>query len=1128
MLGKFSMYKSNGCRLKHILVLIMIYNLMQPCAMAQSEGEKGWIWSVKTGDIKQLNNTSYIPNFYMPNDTVNISWNINAPSDTDIKNVQLNIYPTGEGISGFIPKDYKPIHGLDYKNSIYERFDYIPLDSVKVSPGKTYNVELRANATKRLKDVTESKDVNETHIIEIKIKTPGDLVLRKFVPKWKDASLSSWNLKIRGPNDFPPQNQISYRSATDKTGVVRFAGLRPGNYTITEESKDGWKEIDSIDVVVQTGANFKILNNTPNILKITKVDSKGQPLSNWAFKLVGQNGQGTFTAPPTDSSGVTTFKGFSSGAYDIQEDPVKSGWRRISVDASLPIRFGSGENKSIVITNAEEGSISITKRDTEGNPLGGWSFSITGPDNRNVITNSDGVAFAGGLLPGDYTIRESMQQGWQPVTDPVQAVTLNPGAAIKLAFVNNPELPLTIVKFQDKNGNGQLDRDANGAALESGLSGWTFKVEGPNGFNTTVGPTNSEGIAIVRDLTPGEYRITEDISQSTKPGWICKTANPQVVKVSRNKVNRVEFGNKVNRLTLVSFNDLSMNGKREQNETGLPGWTFVIRGPNEMSNPPAITTSPAGADGSVVVEGLKPGTYSVTENPAAGWINTSLATASVQIPAGEERQLAFGNIKPSRIEIFKFNDSNRNGSLDAGEAGMPGWSFRVTGPGNFAVTTSPTDSSGVTAISGLLPGIYIITEPQVDRWINTTPLAKSVTVGFGDSQRVSFSNFYCPRCFRINDQPKAAISIDQDLRVTKRVSNISAENINKNGYPVSYIIEICPSRGIDKISAVPTDIVIAVDNTISLSNIGEMTISGVRTLVNGTSKYDTEKVTRIGLVSWSDKGYGKIQAPLTNDYDSVALAANKIVFPEGNHTDYQEAINTALRAFEGKESDASRVKKIVFITDANDSGYIAPSSMPGPDYSIYAIIVGNNQGKSSYATLAKLTRDHQGDIRSIDNVSEMQQVLIQMATAGPKIKDVRLVETLPNYLVLDNSSALDDSGRIKINGDNKEWTTTTISWDIGDLSGCWNTSFEAIFCWKLPADVNQPKLASYVNYTDYQGSRKSIPLPEYEINIVSSVAIPQSTLASTEAGAKKQPGFGSLFAGLGLIGAVYLYRRLSS
>lgn len=89
---------------------------------------------------------------------------------------------------------------------------------------------------------------------------------------------------------------------------------------------------------------------------------------------------------------------------------------------------------------------------------------------------------------------------------------------------------------------------------------------------------------------------------------------------------------------------------------------------------------------------------------------------------------------------------------------------------------------------------------------------------------------------------------------------------------------------------------------------------------------------------------------------------------------------------------------------------------------------------------------------------------------------------------------------------------------MGDLSGCWNTTFQAFFCWKLPADVNQPKLKSYVNYTDDEGAEKTILLPEYEIDIVPfSGQEPHRAPVKTEA--QKLPGFEVWLAAMGLSAA---------
>jgi hypothetical protein len=1103
----------------YFLVILLISGIMISSTMAQ-ESKTAWTWSVKTGDIEELKNKSYIPAFYMPNDTVNISWEI-VPSNEvkEILGEELYVYPKGTDKTKYspyvIPKD-NHTKGRKYVK-IEDKTSRLNLDNNPI-----YYVEINASAK------TESKPINETHILEIRVEKPGSLQIQKKVPGWPNANLSGWKFTIEGPidNNIPYDVRRSITRYTDEKGIVTITDLRPGNYTITEDQRSGWgsvlpkpKKVDP-GSLAPLGPNEPLpFANIPNTLTFKKVDSEGNPLSGWTIVATGLDGQGTFSSPPTDSNGKTILIGLPSGVYNIDEKSQR-GWKHINTSPN-PATLQPGENINIEIKNGKTGTIKIIKKDSEGQLLPGWRFSISGPDpdliSPTVPTDSNGVIIIDNLLPGNYTITEIIPGGnWKTI--PGKTVELPPGGEVAAQFVNVPYVPLTIIKYDDRNGNGKLDRDASGSPIESGLSGWYFTVEGPEGLKN-AGPTNANGIAVANDLTPGNYVVKEQISADSKPGWICTVKNPQPVQISSRLPNAVEFGNKVNRIIIRKFNDTNINGKREKDEGGLEGWTFTVEGPNGMIAPPL----PTNANGITVLEGLLPGTYNISEDLKGSWINTTPISRSITINAGEEKEENFGNINSSMVEIFKFNDTNRNGKLDPGENGSSGWVFTITGK-----ATLPTNAEGLTVVEGLSAGEYLITENLKEGWLNTTPLTQSVRLGFGGRRQITFGNYYCLPCHRIRE-PKTPVKSDPDLIVIKDVSNISAEKMDPdNGYPVNYHIQICPSRGLPNMSAIPTDIVIAVDISPSISNLNESTISAVKRLVEGIRENDKQNVTRVGLVSWSDRENSTIVMPLTNNYNSVISRASEIKFAQGIETNYQEAVDTTLEAFQKANHMAGKAKKIVIITDASDNQTREPTSTFGPDYFVYAIVVGNSKDTKAYAMLDSMAREHRGYVKSIQNLSELEGVLVEMATAGSRISNVHLVETLPNYLILVNETAKDDKGIIRLNGDSKDWKTTTISWDIGELTNCWNTTFKAIFCWKLPADVNQPKLTSYINYTDENGNSRTIHMPEYQIHIVPTDSQKaQNEPAKTEG--NNQPGskalLAVLLAAIGLSAAVYFIRR---
>lgn len=95
------------------------------------------------------------------------------------------------------------------------------------------------------------------------------------------------------------------------------------------------------------------------------------------------------------------------------------------------------------------------------------------------------------------------------------------------------EARLRIVKYNDANGNRTQDPS------ESNLSGWQFRVTGPNNFSQVV-TTDSTGQYMINGLAAGNYVITEVLQD----GWINTTGITLERNVSIGETESAIFGNR--------------------------------------------------------------------------------------------------------------------------------------------------------------------------------------------------------------------------------------------------------------------------------------------------------------------------------------------------------------------------------------------------------------------------------------------------------------------------------------------------------------------------------------------------------------------------------------------------------
>jgi uncharacterized protein (DUF2141 family) len=159
----------------------------------------------------------------------------------------------------------------------------------------------------------------------------------------------------------------------------------------------------------------------------------------------------------------------------------------------------------------------------------------------STTTDKHGAYKFSNLPAGTYTVREVQQVGWTQTYPSTNAAndqysfTLSAGQKVTKKDFGNFKLgSISGMKFEDKNGNHKKDGN------ESGLSGWTINLTGPNGYaSTTV--TDANGNYTFSGLKAGTYKISEVM----KSGWK-QTDHPGQVKITSAKAAvKKNFGNKM-------------------------------------------------------------------------------------------------------------------------------------------------------------------------------------------------------------------------------------------------------------------------------------------------------------------------------------------------------------------------------------------------------------------------------------------------------------------------------------------------------------------------------------------------------------------------------------------------------
>jgi len=967
-----------------------------------------------------------------------------------------------------------------------------------------------------------------------------------------EVGLPGWKFAVSGPNGF------ERTFFTDENGLVTKIDGPAGDYVVRETLQPEWEsstpavqhaKVSEKNLTSISFGNMQIRGNL-TIIKYLDANRNGakepdeQGLSGWEFSIVGE---GINKKVSTGSDGTARLEKMRPGSYTVTETR-KAGWLS-KTPAQQSVTIAGRDNKVVTFGNyVNFGSFTIIAfedrningvldKDQNGLPkepgLAGWDIVIGFPDG----TNKTFQTYANGLIPniqlpsGSYRVEEILKPGWISTTKTEQRLELAPGGNRSVEFGNYR--PGIVTKFWDRNSNGKRDSG------EPGLSGWTFKISGPSG--STSKTTDADGNIVLTGLSAGKYTVEEVISSDKD--WYNTT--PIVASLDL-PGGSLSFGNdKYRTLKVFKFNDLNINGKYDGTESGLEDWEFQVSGiPGQaLTNSQGVATFKAKANKR----------YLVSESLPVNWLNSTPLEVDVQIdPAKNVTEVMFGDYyyipqpiaKKAVIAIHAFNDTNRNGKFDPGEPGLSNMEIRISNLNNPSSTyDSITTNSNGDIEYNCTAGTYWVEQILFSNWCTNGDIASRVAVQANGRETVNFGSYPCVfgNCEYRYTPPQGNFSSgveDENLLIKKSVDPYvlsMPDHDMVKGALINYTITICAKPKIG-----PTDLILAVDTSGSVIESNKAALNEINRGVSGfveAMKKSQNSNLRIGLVSW-DSNIDETIKP-TLDYNEIINASGKLRANPQELTMYQVGMNGSLDAFDAAPREGAR-KVIVFITDAKNE-YEPFLKYPDPaKYTIYVLLLNKPQVNETYDMLNKTANRFNGKLVEVDDSSQITSTLTSLSqtslVATGAVNDIKIVDTLPTYLRPINNGT--KPGVSHENKDGVNWKTNSLAWSIPSLQygKCWSTTFTAVFCWKLQANVAQPansrpSATSQVDYADpAKTGRKIISLPEGTIWIESDAEAPKASKenakgaeGSTEQ--KMSPGIEPLLCLIGFLSVAYLLRK---
>ncbi|HDR4603426.1 TPA: LPXTG cell wall anchor domain-containing protein [Bacillus cereus] len=561
--------------------------------------------------------------------------------------------------------------------------------------------------------------------------TKGGIELTKVNAADEKETLEGAVFKIvnRDTNEDARTNLV-----TNSEGKLVVDDLRPGNYKLIETKAPTYYDVnvEPIEFTIEKGQQTLLPLTFKNSLtkgkvKLIKEDDveSSIALAGAVFTLQDANGTEIAKDLKTDEHGVLVIPDLAPGDYQFIETAAPEHYKLDQTPIKFTIKKGSKDDLPVPVTVKNSlltGGVTLTKvDDVDGTTLEGAEFIIVDAhDTKKVVrkgltTDEHGKVSASDLRPGDYQFIEVK-------------------APKDYTLGNNP-IPFTIGKSQKENITVTATNSLKKGAVtltkiddidRTMLKGAVFKIVDMKGTEVRTNlVTDKNGKIYVPDLRPGDYQFIE--TKTPEHYVLDETPIPFTIERSQTKEINVTGKNTLKKgsVELTKIDDIDT-------DTKLANAVFNLLDADGEIVEEGLKTN---AEGKIVVENLRPGTYQFVETIAPEHYDLNKTPIEFTIKKSQTETLhvtAKNALTKGAVELSKVDD------IDGTK--LEGAVFNIVDMNGTVIHKNlVTNSKGKIEIDDLRPGDYQFIETKAPKHyvLDETPI--DFTIEKGQKKTISLT-----------------------------------------------------------------------------------------------------------------------------------------------------------------------------------------------------------------------------------------------------------------------------------------------------------------------------------------------------------------------------------------------------